>query len=91
MKNFNDLSLLEFTEAMVFVGRVFNGSFEELPYFLDQMNTDCRLAREMMAAMIELTDGGLTSSYRKALAHYQVVLALWILLYEPDILDKSRN
>jgi hypothetical protein len=91
MRNFSELSLMEFTQALKFVDQVFNGPAEDLRHFLDRMNTDCRLAEELILAMAELTGKRLTSSFNKAFNHCKVVLALWVLLYEPEILAQLRN
>jgi len=90
MKNFNELALLKFTEAMKHVDSVFDGSFHGSIRFLDQARADCRLIREIVEAMIELTKNGRRDQYRLAFIHYKLILAIWILIYEPSILDESR-
>ena len=87
MIELNEISLKEFTETMKYLDELFTKSAP----LLDQINTDCRVAGEMAVAIKELMDRKLDKHYEKAVEHYKVVIALWILLNDPEMLPVLKQ
>jgi len=87
MRQLNDLSLEEFTETLKYLDKLFTGPVEEFALLLDHANTECRLAGELSLALKELMHSELDESLEKATEHYKVIVALWLLLNEPGMLQ----
>jgi len=82
---------VEFTQALKFTDQVLNDpSAEQIP-LLDRVNDNCRLAEEMIAAMMELTNSNSMGAYKRASNHYRVIIAIWLLLNDPDILNQLKH
>ena len=91
MKELNEVSLKEFTETMKCLDELFTQSVENYAPLLDQINTDCRVAGEMAVALKALLYGKLDKHYEKAVEHYKVIIALWILLNDPEMLPGLKH
>jgi len=91
MSHFNNISLLEFIHALEFTDRLFDGpSAEQIP-LLSQINENCRLAASISSAMMEFENTNSVNVHKEAFKHYRVIISLWILLYEPDILAQLKH
>jgi len=90
MEGFNKASLAQFTEALRYTDKVFRDASEEHFSLLDRVNKDCRLATEMIVAMRRLTESDSRDAYKKAFNHYRVIIAVWILLNDPDMLQPKH-
>jgi len=91
MRELNEISLKKFTETMKYLDELFTQSVEKYAPLLDQINTDCGVAGEMVVAIKELIYGKLDKHYEKAVEHYKVIIALWILLNDQEMLPELKH
>jgi len=89
---FNKISLDEFARALRFTDQVYNGPFSIKHYGVpDRVNEGCRLAEEMVMAMIDLTNSNSMEEYKITFSHYKIIFSIWILLYDPDLLAEPKQ
>ena len=91
MRELTEVSLREFTETMKYLDELFTKSVEKYAPLLDQINTDCRMAGEMVVAIKALLYGKFDKHYEKAVEHYKVIIALWILLNDPEMIPVLKH
>ena len=91
MEEFNKISLDEFARALKFTDQVFNGHSIEHCEVPDRVNEGCRLAEEMVMAMIDLTNSNSMEEYKIAFSHYKIIFSIWILLNDPDLLAEPKQ
>ena len=91
MRELNKVSLEEFAETMKYLDELFAKFVEEYAPLLDQINTECRVAGEMAIAIKGLIYRKLDKQYEKAVEHYKVIIALWILLNDAEMLPELKH
>ena len=84
MRELNEVSLEEFTETMKYLDELFTQSVEKYAPLLDKINTDCSVAGELIYRTVD-------THYEKAVEHYQVMIALWILLNDPEMIPVLKH
>lgn len=84
MTALSEISIDEFTHAMEFVDQAFKKPDNKFLLFLDHANKDCKLAEGLLQTMLELTWNNQIEKYKKAFCYYKTILAIWIILNEPE-------
>ena len=88
MKNFNELSLKEFFDILKKINKVFDIPSKGAVSILSQINSECRLAKEMILAIEELKESKNFKEQDAIASDYRVIIAIWVLLNDPEILNE---
>ncbi len=75
MKDFNNISLEEFTKAFQVARKLIN---EQDVDFLKESQSNCRLIGELVSSMAMLIDNNLEEEYDASLQIYKVILTMYI-------------
>jgi hypothetical protein len=87
MRSIDEISYGEFFEIMEWLDTCSNESKEKFIRFLFSMCDQCRLARELLVVIAGMEAENFDIDYLLAIEHHKVIVAIWLLLNEPDKMD----
>ena len=87
MADLREISSDEFARNMTFLETLFTKSGGEVAEFLDQVNSEFKLAGEMavvLGTLGHMKGKRAKKAFYRAAEHYKAILAIWLLHQEPD-------